>query len=41
MNELFEILDNRAEFAEFDERESVENMVRAVFGDEIEIVYYD
>ena len=41
MDELLEILDNRAEFAEFDERESVADMVRQVFGDEVEIVYYD
>lgn len=41
MDEILELLDNRAEFAEFDERESVENMVRAVFGDDVEITYYD
>lgn len=41
MDELIEILDNRAEFAEFDERQTIENMVREVFGDDAEIVYYD
>jgi hypothetical protein len=40
MDELMEILDNRAEFAEYDERESVADMVRQVFGD-VEITYYD
>jgi predicted RNase H-like nuclease (RuvC/YqgF family) len=41
MDELLEILDNRAEFAEYDERESVADMVRQVFGDDVEITYYD
>jgi hypothetical protein len=41
MDELMEILDNRAEFAEFDERESIAETVRSVFGDDVEITYYD
>lgn len=41
MDELIEILDNRAEFAEFDERQTIADMVREVFGDDAEIVYYD
>lgn len=41
MDELLEILDNRAEFAEFDERETIESMVYEVFGEDAEIVYYD
>ncbi len=41
MDELLELLDNRAEFAEFDERLTIEETVRAVFGDEAEITYYD
>jgi hypothetical protein len=41
MDELMEILDNRAEFAEFDERQTIADMVHQIFGDEAEIVYYD
>jgi hypothetical protein len=40
MNELFEVLDIRTETARDDERFSVEDTVRAVFGDSVEIVEF-
>lgn len=40
MNELIELLDIQAEWARDDERASIEATIRAVFGDEIEIVEF-
>ncbi len=40
MNELFEVLDIRTEQANQDEHFSIEETVRAVFGDSVEIVEF-
>jgi hypothetical protein len=40
MNEMFEILDLQLETAREDDRFSIEETVRAVFGDSVEIVEF-
>jgi hypothetical protein len=41
VNELYELLDNRTEQANEDERFTVLATVRAVFGDDVEVIEFE
>lgn len=41
MDEFFELFDNRAEIASYDERSFIEATVREVFGNDIEVIEFE
>lgn len=41
MNEFYELLDNRAEQANLDERFNINEVIRSVFGNEVEIIEFE